>query len=118
MGDATRGSPVPLQASIIPPLGSNHKPLYVKKLSFTAYPAAFLAPLGATLWLVEPGAPHPPSEEQRPGFSLALPRPDALSPPLLRSLRRAHNTRRYGHPLTGAPGPIGTGRCRTSENPI
>ena len=33
-GDATRGSPVPLQASIIPPLRSYHKPSYVKNLSF------------------------------------------------------------------------------------
>ena len=56
MGDATRGSPVPLQASIIAALGSYHKPLYVKNLSFAAYPAALLDPLGATLWLVKPGA--------------------------------------------------------------
>src|SRR5215204_2984185 len=33
-GRHPRRSPVPLQASIIPPLGSCHKPLYVKKLSF------------------------------------------------------------------------------------
>src|SRR5215211_7408882 len=34
MGDATRGSPGPLQAPIIPPLRSYHKPPYVKNLSF------------------------------------------------------------------------------------
>jgi hypothetical protein len=34
MGDATRGSPVPLQASIIASLDSYHKPPYVKNLSF------------------------------------------------------------------------------------
>jgi hypothetical protein len=37
--------PHSLQASIIPLLGSNHKPLYVKTLSFAAYPPAFLVPL-------------------------------------------------------------------------
>jgi hypothetical protein len=42
----------------------------------------------------------------------ALPRPDALSPPPSRSLVCAdttNNARRYGHPLTGDPGPIGVG---------
>src|SRR5215212_11249337 len=37
----------------------------------------------------------------------ALPRPDALSPLLNRPVLAAHNTRRYGHPLAGGPGPIG-----------
>jgi hypothetical protein len=36
-----------------------------------------------------------------PAFLLPPPRPDALSPPPLRSLRRAHNTRRHEHPLAG-----------------
>src|SRR5918995_945747 len=40
MGDATRGSPVPLQASIIPPLCSYHKLPYVKNLSFCVRPSA------------------------------------------------------------------------------
>jgi hypothetical protein len=31
-------------------------------------------------------------------YFTALPRPDALSPPPSRPLRRAHNTRRYGYP--------------------
>jgi hypothetical protein len=43
--------------------------------------------------------------------SLARPslRPDALSPLPLRSLLRAHNTRRYDHPLAGGPGLSGWG---------
>ena len=48
-------------------------------------------------------APLIPLEEP-PGFSLALPRPDALSPPPSWPLRWAHNTRGYGHPLFGVPG--------------
>jgi hypothetical protein len=40
----------------------------------------------------------------------ALPRPDALSPLPRCPLRRAHNTRRYSHPLAGDPGPVGVGR--------
>jgi hypothetical protein len=40
------------------------------------------------------------SELSRTGlWPFALPRPDALSPPPLRSMWRAHNTRRCGHPL-------------------
>src|SRR5215213_11329103 len=41
-----------------------------------------------------------------------LGRPDALSPPPLRSLRWAHNTRRYEHTLFGGPGPSGRGILR------
>jgi hypothetical protein len=44
----------------------------------------------------------------------ALPRPDALSPLLNNPVFAAHNTRRYGHPSSGAPGPIGVGGCRLS----
>jgi hypothetical protein len=40
-------------------------------------------------------------------ISPALPRPDALSPPRLRSLRRAHNTWRYDPPFAGVSWPIG-----------
>src|SRR5215210_5138593 len=102
MGDATRGPPVPLQASIIPPLGSYHKPLYVIKLSFAACPAAFLAPLGATLWLVKPGAlSEIPPPRSGPAFLLPALRPDALSPPPLCPLWRAHNTLRVGTPSPG-----------------
>jgi hypothetical protein len=39
----------------------------------------------------------------------AQPPPDALSPPPSWSLWRAHNTRRYGHPLAGGPGRSGRG---------
>jgi hypothetical protein len=45
----------------------------------------------------------------------APPRPHALSPPRPRSLRRAHNTRRYEHPLFGVSCPIGVGRCKLSR---
>ena len=41
----------------------------------------------------------------------ALPRPNALSPPLCRSLRRAHNARRCGRPSSASPGPIGPRLC-------
>jgi hypothetical protein len=50
-------------------------------------------------------------------FAAAL-HPDALSPLLSGSARRAHNTRRCEHPSSGAPGPIGAGLCRTSENSL
>jgi hypothetical protein len=52
-GDATRGSPVPLQASIIPSLGSYHKPPYVKNLSFCVRASATSY---YNLVIVEPGA--------------------------------------------------------------
>src|SRR5918993_907269 len=53
--------------------------------------------------------PSSPSEDPL-GFSLPLPRPDVLSPPRLRSLRWAHNTRRYKHPLADGPGRSGWGK--------
>src|SRR5215210_6416367 len=46
-----------------------------------------------------------------PPWPFASPRPDALSPPPPLPLRRAHNTRRYGHPLFGVSWPIGAGLC-------
>ena len=66
MGDATLGSPVPLQASIIPLLGSRHKPLYVKKLSLGV---CALVLLGSTISSSLSRPPLIPLEAQRNGFS-------------------------------------------------
>src|SRR5829696_166294 len=53
MGDATRGSPVPLQASIIPSLDSYHNPPYVKTSRF----AYGLRPPRTIMWLLLSRAP-------------------------------------------------------------
>src|SRR5215213_602436 len=76
MGDATRGSPVPLQATIISPLGSFHKPLYVKNLSFAAYPLTPLVLESASLsW-----APLiPPPRISAPAFLFVLGRSWAVA---------------------------------------
>jgi len=91
MGTPPETVPHSLQASIIPLPGSNHKPLYVKTLSFAAYPPAFLVP-----WCYNPISLagrylNPPSQDWRPGFSLV------------------------DYPA-GGPGPIGVGLCRNSWN--
>jgi hypothetical protein len=49
------------------------------------------------------------------GAAFALPRSNALSTPPPRSSFIPHNTRRYEHPLFGAPGPIGPARSGISE---
>jgi hypothetical protein len=72
MGDATRESPIPLQATIISSLGSFHKPLYVKNLSFAAYPLPPCPPLVLQSDSLSRAPPHPPSEEQRTGFSIGI----------------------------------------------
>ena len=67
MGDATRGSPIPLQAHIISSLDSFHKSLYVKNLSFAAYP---LTPLVLESELLSWAPPHPPPRISAPAFLL------------------------------------------------
>src|SRR5918994_5969498 len=44
----------------------------------------------------------------------ASPRPDPLSPLPASPAVLAHNTRRYAHPLAGAPGLFGPGQCSLS----
>src|SRR5215210_5556849 len=46
-------------------------PLCEKPLICSISPA-FLSPLGAIICFVKPGAPHPPSEDQRTGFSIGI----------------------------------------------
>src|SRR5918998_330710 len=72
MGDTTLGSPIPLQAHIISPLGSFHKPVYVKNLSFAAYPLPSWSPLVLQSASLSRSPPHPPSEDQRTGFSIRI----------------------------------------------
>src|SRR5215208_352922 len=79
MGDATRGSPVPLQASIIPSLGSNHKPLYVKKLSLAAHLPALLALLGTIISSSLSRAPLTPLRGRATRLFSCSTHPDALT---------------------------------------
>jgi hypothetical protein len=72
MGDATLGSPIPLQAHIISSLDSFHKPVYVKNLSFAAYPLTSWSPLVLQSDSLSRAPPHPPSEDQRTGFSIGI----------------------------------------------
>ena len=78
MGDATGGSPIPLQASIIPSPGSYHKPLYVKKLSFAAYAKIGQSVTARYNLVVEPGLPVSPLQGG-PALLLPTPRSYAVS---------------------------------------
>jgi hypothetical protein len=49
-------------------------------------------------------------KQERLRIHAAHPRPKSLSPLPAGSLRRAHNTRRYGHYLAGGPGRSDRGR--------
>src|SRR5215210_2400873 len=70
MGDATRESPIPLQAHIISPLGSYHKPLYVKNLSFAAYPLPPDSPLVLQSTSLSRAPLIPPPRISAPAFLL------------------------------------------------
>jgi hypothetical protein len=56
--------------------------------------------------IVKPSAPHPPRGPADRLFSCTAP-PRCPKPSSALPLRRAHNTRRYGHPLAGRPGRSG-----------
>src|SRR5829696_5285885 len=86
MGDATRGSPVPLQASIIPSLDSYHNPPYVK----TSHFAYGLRPPRTIIWLLLSRAPS----------EIPLPRAARLfywyrAGPLLQGVSYVHNSVMY-----------------------
>jgi hypothetical protein len=78
-----------------------------RKRPFAAYTKVVRALQSVTISLRR-ACLYPPLQGG-PAFLLPSPRPDALSPPPPCLLWRAHNTRRYGDPSSGAPGPIGAG---------
>src|SRR5215210_6998216 len=80
MGDATRESPIPLQAHIISPLGSYHKPLYVKNLSFAAYPLPPDSPLVLQSTSLSRAPLIPPPRISAPAFLLVSGRSQAYTP--------------------------------------
>src|SRR5215208_4943237 len=70
MGGRHTRVPVPLQASIIPPLRSYHKPPYVKNLSFCVRASATSY---YNLVIVEPTPSETPPPKSGPALLLPLP---------------------------------------------
>src|SRR5919112_6550108 len=74
MGDATRESPIPLQAHIISPLDSyqsttpSMKIIQIIHLRYIPWPSWALQ----LAYRVKPGASSSPSEDQRTGFSIDI----------------------------------------------
>jgi len=99
MGDATRGSPIPLQAGIKAHAlcEENTHLRHIRRLSERHRALEFRCRAGL--------ACSPP---RQPGFSLACAPPRCPKPSLTLTPARAHNTR-YGPSLAGGPGPIGAG---------
>jgi hypothetical protein len=104
MGDATRGSPIPLHGGI------KAHALCEENAHLRHMQRLIRALQRVTILLLSRACLYPPLQGG-PAFLLPPPRPEALSPSLPRSLQRAHNTRRCGHPSRMSLSPIGVGLC-------